>query len=102
MEKVDVRAGENRQDAHLKRNAHGQIPTLELDNGSYLSEITAICEYLEDRNPKPALIGSTTEEDIGYRPDGGVVKTSLKADRDQSSSDWPIGNTPFSRSTGKA
>jgi glutathione S-transferase len=62
MEKVDVRAGENRQDAHLKRNPHGQTPALELDNGSYLSEITAICEYLEDRNPKPALIGSTTEE----------------------------------------
>jgi glutathione S-transferase len=62
MEKVDVRAGENRQDAHLRRNPHGQTPALELDNGSYLSEITAICEYLEDSNPKPALIGSTTEE----------------------------------------
>jgi glutathione S-transferase len=34
MEKVDVRAGENRQDAHLKRNPHGQTPALELDNGS--------------------------------------------------------------------
>jgi glutathione S-transferase len=62
MEKVDVRAGDNRQDAHLKRNPHGQTPALELDNGSYLSEITAICEYLEDRNPMPALIGSTAEE----------------------------------------
>jgi glutathione S-transferase len=59
---VDLRAGENRQPEHLKRNPHGQMPTLELDDGSYLSEITAICEYLEEKNPKPALIGATPEE----------------------------------------
>ena len=59
---VNLMAGENRQDEHLKRNPHGQMPALELDNGSYVSEITAICEYLEDKNPKPALIGATPEE----------------------------------------
>jgi len=59
---VDLRGGENRQEEHLKRNPHGQMPTLELDDGSYLSEITAICEYLEEKNPKPAMIGSTAEE----------------------------------------
>jgi glutathione S-transferase len=59
---VDLRGGENRQDAHLKRNPHGQMPTLELDDGSYLSEITAICEYLEEKTPAPAMIGSTPEE----------------------------------------
>jgi glutathione S-transferase len=62
IEKVDLRAGDNRREPHLTRNPHGQMPTLELDNGSYLSEITAICEYLEDKNPKPALIGTTPEE----------------------------------------
>lgn len=61
-ENVDLRAGENRQETHLKRNPQGQTPTLELDNGRYLSEITAICEYLEDKHPKPPLIGSTPEE----------------------------------------
>ena len=59
---VDLRGGENRQEPHLKRNPMGQMPTLELDDGSYLSEITAICEYLEEKNPKPAMIGSTPEE----------------------------------------
>lgn len=59
---VDLRAGENRQAEHLKRNPHGQLPTLELDDGSYLSEITAICEYLEEEMPAPALIGSTPEQ----------------------------------------
>ncbi|MBS0529013.1 MAG: glutathione S-transferase family protein [Proteobacteria bacterium] len=59
---VDLRAGENRQAEHLKRNPHGQMPTLELDDGSYLSEVTAICEYLEEKQPTPPLIGSTAEE----------------------------------------
>ena len=59
---VDVRKGENREAEHLKRNPHGQVPTLELDDGSYLSEITAICEYLEEKNPSPPMIGATAEE----------------------------------------
>ena len=59
---VDLRGGENRQEAHLQRNPMGQMPTLELDDGSYLAEITAICEYLEEKNPAPAMIGSTPEE----------------------------------------
>jgi glutathione S-transferase len=59
---VDLRKGENREADHLKRNPHGQMPTLELDDGSYLSEITAICEYLEEKNPSTPMIGSTPEE----------------------------------------
>lgn len=62
MDTVDLRSGENRQDAHLKRNPAGQSPCLELDNGDYLSEITVICEYLEEKHPSPALIGSNAEE----------------------------------------
>jgi len=61
-EEVNLMAGENRQEAHLKRNPHGQMPCLELDNGQFLSEIIPICEYLEDKNPKPALIGGNAEE----------------------------------------
>jgi glutathione S-transferase len=59
---VNLMAGENRQDDHLRRNPHGQMPCLELDNGSFLSEIIPICEYLEDKNPSPALIGANAED----------------------------------------
>jgi glutathione S-transferase len=59
---VDLRGGENRQAAHLARNPHGQMPALELDDGSYLSEILAICEYIEDTNPAPAMIGGNARE----------------------------------------
>lgn len=59
---VDLRAGENRQPAHVARNPTGQMPTLELDDGRYLAEVTAICEYLEELHPTPVLIGATPEE----------------------------------------
>ncbi len=62
LEEVDIMAGVNRQADFLKINAAGQCPALELDDGSILCEITAICEYLEDRNPNPPLIGATAEE----------------------------------------
>jgi glutathione S-transferase len=59
---VDLRAGENRQAAHLKRNPSGQLPTLETDDGRCISEVTAICEYLEEKFPQKPLIGTTPEE----------------------------------------
>jgi glutathione S-transferase len=59
---VDLVGGENRQDAYLDRNPAGQLPCLELDDGSTLAETVAICEYLEELNPEKPLIGSTPEE----------------------------------------
>lgn len=59
---VDLMKGENRQGDHLKRNPHGQMPALELDNGQYVCEILPICEYLEEKNPQPVLIGASPEE----------------------------------------
>ena len=59
---LDLMAGENRQPAHIARNPGGQMPTLELDDGSYLAEVTAICEYLDERYPNPPLIGTNAEE----------------------------------------
>ena len=58
---MDLMAGENRQEEHLKRNPSGQSPTLELDDGSFLAEITAICEYLDDIQGGTDLIGKTPE-----------------------------------------
>lgn len=61
-EEVDIFAMENRREPHLSRNPSGQTPVLELDDGTYLAETGAICEYLEEKHPAPALIGSTPEE----------------------------------------
>ncbi|HEV2301403.1 MAG TPA: glutathione S-transferase family protein [Stellaceae bacterium] len=59
---VDIRGGENRQGPYLSKNPSGQCPALELDDGSILAEISAICEYLDEVGPGPSLIGDTPEE----------------------------------------
>lgn len=61
-EEIDIDAGENRGDAYKKLNPSGQVPSLELDDGSILSETIAICEYLDEKYPDPPLIGETPEE----------------------------------------
>jgi glutathione S-transferase len=64
---VDLRGGENRQPAHLARNPFGQMPTLELDDGSFIAEITAICEYLDEVTPGASLIGATPADRANTR-----------------------------------
>lgn len=60
---VDLRAGENRQPPYTTSvNRAGQTPALELDSGDCVTEITAVCEYLEEIQPSPPLIGTTAEE----------------------------------------
>jgi glutathione S-transferase len=66
--KVDLMGGENRREPYNAMvNRAGQTPALELDDGSTLTEITAICEYLEERQPSPPLIGTTAEERAATR-----------------------------------
>lgn len=61
--KVDLRGGENRQPPYLAKNPAGQLPALELDDGTVLAEITAICEYLDEIGPPGrTLIGATPKE----------------------------------------
>ena len=59
---IDLMGGENRQDAYLKKNPSGQLPALELDDGSFLAEITVICEYLDELNGHTNLIGINLQE----------------------------------------
>jgi glutathione S-transferase len=59
---IDLMKAENRRPPYTDRNPGGQLPALELDNGKCLGETVAIWEYLEEKNPTPALIGSTSEE----------------------------------------
>lgn len=63
----DLLGGENRGDAFVKKNPAGQIPALELDDGTVIGETVAICEYLEEKHPSPALVGSTPEERVNTR-----------------------------------
>lgn len=63
MVEVDLMGGENRRPPYNESvNKAGQTPALELEDGQTITEITVICEYLEEKHPSPALIGSTPEE----------------------------------------
>jgi len=64
---VDLMAGENRREPYLSKNPAGQLPCLELDDGSTVTEVTAICEYLEEVKPEPALVGRTPAERAATR-----------------------------------
>jgi glutathione S-transferase len=65
--KVDLMGGENRQPPYMAKNPAGQLPCLELDDGTVFAEITAICEYLDEVYPDPPLIGATPEERANTR-----------------------------------
>ena len=58
----DLMGAENRQDSYLSKNPGGQLPALELDDGSVIAETVVICDYLEELHPEPALIGETAQE----------------------------------------
>ena len=63
MVQVDLLAGENRQSTYQGGvNPAGQTPALVLEDGQVITEITVICEYLEEAHPTPSLIGATPEE----------------------------------------
>ena len=62
MIEVDLMGGENRKEAYLKINPGGQMPALILDDGTLITEITAICEYLDEVTPGDKLVGATPEE----------------------------------------
>ena len=61
LEEINIQGGDNRKAPFLKINPAGQLPALEMKDGTVLTEITAICEYLDDVNGTSALIGTTPE-----------------------------------------
>ena len=61
-EEVDLGGGANRREPYLAKNPAGQLPCVELSDGRIIAETIAICELIEEKQPKPALIGTTPED----------------------------------------
>ena len=59
---IDLGGGEQFSEAFRKVNPDCVVPALELGDGSCISEVVAICQYIEEAHPEPALMGVTTEE----------------------------------------
>jgi glutathione S-transferase len=61
-EQVDIAARANRAAAFRAKNPFGQVPVLELDDGTCISESVAICRYFEELQPEPPLFGVGAKE----------------------------------------
>ena len=59
---IDLGSGEQFSDTFRDINPDCVVPALQLDNGSCLSEVVAICHFLEAQYPAPALMGTTDDE----------------------------------------
>ena len=64
IERIDLnlKAQEQKSPEFLKKNPKGQVPVLQLDDGTFLPESAAIVEYLEEVHPNPPMLGGTLEE----------------------------------------
>lgn len=59
---VDLGSGEQFAPEFRALNPDCVVPVLELDDGTTISEVLAICQYLEELHPDPALFGETAEQ----------------------------------------
>jgi glutathione S-transferase len=59
---VDMMKREHKSPEFRAKNSMGQLPALELDDGTCISETVAICRYLEETHPEPPLFGRTPVE----------------------------------------
>lgn len=59
---VDLRGGEQFSPAFRTLNPWCTVPVLELDDGTAISEATAVCRYLEEAFPELPLMGRNPKE----------------------------------------
>lgn len=59
---VDLFQGQHKTPEYLAKAGLPNVPMLELDDGTCVTESIAICRYLEARYPEPNLFGRTPEE----------------------------------------
>ena len=59
---IDLRSGEQFGESFRAINPDCTVPVLELDDGTALSEVFAICQYLEETHPEPPILGRDVTE----------------------------------------
>jgi glutathione S-transferase len=59
---IDLIGAEHKQQPFLDKNPSGVVPLLELDDGTLISEATAITEYLDNLDGDPIFTGRTPLE----------------------------------------
>lgn len=59
---VSIPEGEHKRPDYLAKAGLPNLPMLEMDDGTTITESVAICRYLESRYPEPNLFGTTPGE----------------------------------------
>jgi len=59
---IDLLKGEHKTPEYLEKVGIPNVPALEMDDGTVITESIAICRYLESKYPEPNLFGRTPEE----------------------------------------
>ena len=59
---VNVFEGEHRTPEYLARAGMANVPALEMDDGTCITESVAICRYLESVYPEPNMFGRDPKE----------------------------------------
>jgi glutathione S-transferase len=59
---LNLMEGTHKQPDYLRKAGLPNVPMLEMDDGTCITESVAICRYLEAKYPEPNLFGRTPEE----------------------------------------
>lgn len=59
---LDLMEGEHKMPAYLEKVGVAQVPALELEDGTILTETQAICRYLDALYPEPNMMGANPLE----------------------------------------
>jgi glutathione S-transferase len=59
---IDLRTGEHKTPEFTALNPMQDVPALELDDGTCINQVNAICRYLDEVYPEPPLYGRTAIE----------------------------------------
>lgn len=92
---INTRQKEQFTDDYKSVNSICQVPTLELDDGTCITESMAICRYIEELHPEPVLFGESSidraliemwsrrAEFMGYLPAADVLRNSSPIFKDR-------------------
>lgn len=59
---IDLGSGEQFGEAFRRINPDCVVPVLQLEDGTCIGEVIAICSYIEELHPEPAMFGNTPAE----------------------------------------
>jgi maleylacetoacetate isomerase len=77
QEPVNLLQGEHREGPYRKLNPQGLVPILETVEGERLTQSLAICEYLEERYPDPALLPADAADRARVRALVGLLAIEI-------------------------